>query len=488
MIPSDAPVVLLFGDDLRLADNPALHAAVATGRPVVPLFVLSEDDGRALGAAQLWWLHGSLASLAGSLGRIGSGLVLRRGSTAMQTADVVFSVGACAVHVSRRYGREGAEALDALAEMLGDVPVHAFEGRILHRPEEIRTGTGNFYRVYTPFRKNVCARGLGADPLPAPERLRIPDGGLPPGDPLEDWNLRPSAPDWADGLRGTWKPGEENALALSRIFVVRRLCGYGAGRDVPGNAATSLVSPHLRFGEISPGSLLRLAEDHAAAHGVPEEDVETFRRELLWRDFNYHLLHHLGDLAERNIARRFDGLPWRDAGDDLEAWRRGRTGYPIVDAGMRQLWRTGWMHNRVRMIVGSFLTRHLLIDWREGERWFWDTLVDADPASNPAQWQWIAGTGADAQPFFRIFAPVTQSRKFDPDGVYVRRWVPELARLPDHAVHAPWEADAEVLARAGVRLGRDYPEPIVDHASARRRALDAYAELRATLAEEAEAA
>ncbi|NLH81956.1 MAG: deoxyribodipyrimidine photo-lyase, partial [Phyllobacteriaceae bacterium] len=290
-----------------------------------------------------------------------------------------------------------------------------------------------------------------------------------------DWDLRPRRPDWSGGLARAWTPGEAGATARLAAFVADGLARYAEERDRPDRDGVSRLSPHLRFGEISPFAVWAAVKARVATAPTTAASAEKFLAEIGWREFAHHLLFHAPDLAERNLQPRFDALAWRDDPAFVAAWRRGRTGYPLVDAGMRQLWETGWMHNRVRMVAASFLVKHGLVDWRVGEAWFWDTLVDACPANNPMGWQWVAGTGADAAPFFRVFNPVAQGEKFDPDGGYVRRWVPGTAALPNAVVHAPWTASPAVLAAAGVRLDETLPRPIVDHAAARRRALDAFA-------------
>ncbi|MBP0618078.1 cryptochrome/photolyase family protein [Jiella mangrovi] len=470
------PIVVWIRDDLRLDDNPALAHAAETGRPVVPLFVLDEESKgvRSLGGAHKWWLHHSLEGFARSLRGKGSQLTMRRGKAKEHVLDVIEAVGATALFFNRRYDPASRSVDDAIEEALSDdVSVERFSANILHDPESVETKTGGYYKVYTPFWKNVSETGF-RDPIDAPRGLKQPDA-FPRSDDLGDWDLLPTKPDWSGGLAEFFTPGEKAGQERLEYFCDDLLAGYHNGRERPFADETSRLSPHLRWGEISPFRAWDTANTYASRRkSIPGDAIRTFRQELVWRDFNYHLLYHFGRLETDNFNDRFDGFEWRNSKKDLQAWQRGLTGYPIVDAGMRQLWQTGWMHNRVRMIVGSFLTKDLLIDWRDGERWFWDTLVDGDIASNTAQWQWIGGAGADAQPFFRIFNPITQSEKFDPKGDYIRTFVPELKDLPSTAIHAPWEADESTLAEAGVTLGKTYPKPIVDHGEARQRALDAY--------------
>ena len=474
------PVVVWLRDDLRLDDNPALAHAAETGRPVVPLLVLDEEsDGiRPLGGAHKRWLHHSLEAFARSLRGIGSELILRRGRAMEHVTEVVEAVGAGALFFNRRYDQASRVVDDAVEDAVGHrVEVQRFTANILHDPEAVRTTSGGWYKVYTPFWRKLSEREP-RDPIDPPKNLKRPKA-FPGSERLQDWGLLPTKPDWSGGIAAFWEVGEKAAHARLEAFCDDLLQDYRGGRERPFEDATSRMSPHLRWGEISPYRLWHTAGAYAASRGtIPDEALRSFRRELVWRDFNYHLLHHFGPLATANFNARFDRFPWQSSPEKLRAWQKGLTGYPIVDAGMRQLWETGWMHNRVRMIVGSFLTKDLLIDWREGERWFWDTLVDGDIASNTAQWQWIGGSGADAQPFFRIFNPITQSERFDPAGAYIRRFVPELKELPAKAIHAPWQADEATLEEAGVRLGETYPAPIVDHKGARDRALAAYRQVK----------
>jgi deoxyribodipyrimidine photo-lyase len=350
----------------------------------------------------------------------------------------------------------------------------SFQASLLHEPQAIRSGSGGPFRVFTPFWRACRAGPRPRSPLPRPTVLHA-FASEPAGQALEALDLLPRAPYWAGGLDATWTPGEAGAEARLTRFLDHGLATYAAERDRPDRDVSSRLSPHLRFGEISPFRILEAVEARITADPRLAASGEKFLSEVGWREFAHHLAFHFGDLATRNFQPRFDAFPWRRNDAILAAWTTGRTGYPLVDAGMRELWATGTMHNRVRMVVASFLVKHGLVDWREGERWFFDTLVDACPAVNPASWQWVAGSGADAAPYFRIFNPVSQGTKFDPDGAYVRRWVPELTGLPASVIHAPWTAPREILAGAGVVLGRSYPLPIVDHAAARERALAAFA-------------
>ncbi|WP_062010977.1 deoxyribodipyrimidine photo-lyase [Aureimonas sp. AU4] len=473
---SDGAIVVWLRNDLRLDDNPALFHAAETGRPVVPIVIHDEESPglRSLGGAHRWWLHRSLENLGPRMGKLGSPLVLRRGRAAKVLEDLVAEVGATSLYMNRRLEPPAVIQDEEVEKALPDLAVRRFEANFLHDPNMIATGSGKFYKVFKPFRDKVEAGSPPREPLDPPKEL-IPPRGHPKSDTLASWKLLPQTVDWAKGFGDHWQPGEDGAHERLAKFCDRYLADYKAGRDRPAEDASSRLSPHLRWGEVSPFRVLHTAGAYAKRRkSIPDSELSHFRAELLWRDFNYHVLFHDPDLPSKNLNPKFDRLRWRAAKVELNAWQRGRTGYPIVDAGMRQLWTTGWLHNRVRMIVGSFLTRDLLIDWREGEAWFWDTLVDGDIANNTAQWQWIAGTGADAQPFFRIFNPVTQSEKFDPKGEYIRRYVPELAKLPTEALHAPWLAEPDVLAKAGVELGKTYPRPIVDHCEARTRALKAY--------------
>jgi deoxyribodipyrimidine photo-lyase len=456
-------------NDLRLADNPALIAGLGSGRPVVPLYIFDEETPgiRTTGAAARWWLHHSLQSLDASLRSLGSRLILRRGPAEEVIAKVAAEYDASALYWNRAYD-QGSRERDARIKQAfdrRDVAAEGLKGNLLFEPWEVKTASGGGFKVFAAFWRacrELASPGAG---LPAPKTLPAPKQWSS-SDSLEDWALLPTAPDWAGGMRATWTPGEAGAHRRLAIFLDKALANYRQARDLPAVPATSRLSPHIAFGEIGPRQIWRTATMRGMSAAT-----DKFLTELGWREFAYHLLYHHGDLSRRNFRPEFDSFPWIDDDGTLEAWRRGRTGYPIIDAGLRELWTTGWMHNRVRMIVASFLTKDLLIDWRAGERWFWDTLVDADPANNAMGWQWVAGSGADAAPYFRIFNPVLQGEKFDPRGDYVRRWVPELGGFGADVVHRPWEAGTPLPPEI-------YPARIVDHARARERALLAFRSLK----------
>lgn len=468
-----SPVLVWLRRDLRTADHAALRAAASTGHPVLPVFVLEEGLEPARGGASRWWLHHSLASLRNDLRELGLPLALLRGDAGGQLAELCRKTGADAVHWHRRY-EPGAAAMDeSVAERLRGqgVEVTSHAGALLVEPGGIRTGQGGPYQVFTPYSKNFAGNVHPEQPADAPESVKaadLPDDSLP----LEALELLPSI-DWAGGLRDRWKPGAAGAMQRLESFLDGAMAKYGEQRDLPDRESTSALSPHLHWGEISPRTVW---------HAAREADRKTagpFLRQLVWREFAHDLLHHFPRTVDRPLREQFESFPWDGDPELLPAWQKGETGYPIVDAGMRQLWATGWMHNRVRMVAASFLVKHLLLPWQLGAEWFRDTLVDADLANNTFGWQWTAGCGADAAPYFRIFNPMTQGRKFDPRGEYVRRWVPELRKLPNKSIHEPWKAAPMDLAAAGVKLGSDYPRPVVDHGAARERALESYRRMQA---------
>ncbi len=516
------PTIVWFRQDLRLQDNPALHAALTRGAPIVPVFIYDEAGEGAwpLGGASRWWLHHSLAALVESLLARGSRLVLARGDSSVVLTELIRKTGADAVYWNRRYEpavmTRDASIKSGLAGR--GIDVRSFNAALLNEPHAIANKQGKPFQVFTPYWRHCLTLPvapplhLGRAKLPAPERW-------PRSLELSALELLPRIP-WDAGFTATWikgkdgalvsasggmsrgelglgaslchlsagasapgSPGEAGAAQRLKLFTAAAMEHYSAQRNHPAVPGTSRLSPHLHFGEVSPRQIWAALREASAESGVfpPNLGATVFLSEVGWREFAHHLLFHFQHTPGQPLREEFARFPWASdpGGRHLRAWQRGQTGYPIVDAGMRQLWHTGWMHNRVRMVVASFLVKHLRLPWTEGARWFWDTLVDADLASNTLGWQWSAGCGADAAPYFRIFAPVLQGRKFDPEGEYVRRWIPELAVMPAEHIHAPWEAGSDVLSAAGVRLGKNYPHPIVDHGTARDDALAALRALRA---------
>jgi len=462
------PVLVWFRQDLRLSDNPAMAAAVERGGPVIPVFVWAPEEEGAWppGAASRWWLNRSLAALNAELEKRGSRLIVRSGPTAAALSRLVAESGASAVFWNRRYEPAAVARDRELKSMLRarGLAAESFHGNLLFEPWTIRNSAGQPFRVFTAFWRACLIKSVAPASKDAPRKLPSPEN-WPHSLELSALGLEPAV-DWAAGLREVWQPGESGARRQLERFRKEALEEYQVGRDRPGVVGTSRLSPHLHFGEISPGQVWRALSS------------EAYLRQIGWREFAYHLLFHNPESPQRALRPEFADFPWETDPKTLKAWRRGKTGYPLVDAGMRELWRTGWMHNRVRMVAASFLVKHLLIGWQEGAAWFWDTLVDADLANNTLGWQWVAGCGADAAPYFRIFNPVIQGEKFDPAGEYVRRWIPELAGLPDEWIHKPWKAPASILAEARVALGKTYPFPIVDHDQARARALAALATIK----------
>ncbi|MHC6230366.1 cryptochrome/photolyase family protein [Arthrobacter sp. MMS24-T111] len=473
MASTEETSLVWLRDDLRLDDNPALDAAARLGAPMTVVYILDEESEgiRPLGGAARWWLHHSLVALAADLEGKGSRLVLRRGPAAGIIQELAARTKASHLFWNRRYGLPERTIDAGIKDWAGSNGIEAasFQANLLFEPWTITTGAGGPYKVYSPFWRACLAAADIRDPLEAPGTLAepAPSGrGLPASDTLSSWALLPTSPDWSGGLAEAWEPGEKGAAHRLEEFLDGPIEEYGTGRNLPGTDGTSRLSPYLRFGEVSPFRVWReIRRRHPRK--VPA-DVGIFRSELGWREFNWHLLYHNPDLATQNFRPAFDRFQWGSPGKrELAAWQRGNTGYPLVDAGMRQLWQTGWMHNRVRMAAASFLVKNLLTDWRIGEEWFWDTLVDADAANNSANWQWVAGSGADASPYYRIFNPVTQSKKFDAAGRYLREFIPELSELDGKAIHEPW--------KSGVQ---GYPEPLVDLPESRERALNTYQQLK----------
>jgi len=476
---SSSPVHLVwFRLDLRLADQPALTAAVRSGGAVVPVFIWDPEGEQpwAPGAASRWWLHHSLQRLAEDLARCGSRLILRQGPTQETLQALVRECRAQAVYWNRRY-EPAVVARDArIKEALRSegVVADSFNAALLNEPWTVRNQSGKPFQVFTPYWRN-CLATLKPEPeLPAPARLPGP-AHWPRSEPLERLGLLPRI-SWDDGIRTAWTPGEAGGRRQLDAFAEKALLTYTEERNRPDRPGTSRLSPHLHFGEVGPRQVWHAARKAAEQAGLQPRVWQSwqFLAEIGWREFAHHLLFHFPTTPEHPLRPAFEQFPWRKAPDLEKAWKSGVTGYPLVDAGMRELWTTGWMHNRVRMVVGSFLVKNLLLSWRTGAEWFWDTLVDADLASNTLGWQWVAGCGADAAPYFRVFNPVGQGQKFDPDGAYVRQWVPELARVPARFIHGPWEAPPLALREAGVTLGLQYPHPVVSLTASRIQALAAF--------------
>jgi deoxyribodipyrimidine photo-lyase len=464
-----APVILWFRRNLRLRDNAALCAAVESGAPIIPVYILDTLD---TGGASRWWLHHSLAALDKELHAFGSALVLRSGQPQEELRRLVEESGAAAIYLAQRYEPQARQQEADLLEQLGtQIDIQTFADGHLTCHDSLLTKGGTPFRIFTPYWRVASSGPYPALPLAAPESADFASPGFR-SLTLTELGLLPEQPNWAEQFPHHWTPGEEGAMRRLDNIDAAAL-DYAQQRDRPDLDTTSRLSPHLHFGEISPRQAWH-AIHRSAMHLPSARGADALTRQLYWRDFSAYLLYHFPTLAEQPLRSEFAAFPWTDDASRLLAWQQGKTGYPIVDAGMRQLWASGWMHNRVRMIAASFLVKDLLVRWQQGARWFLDTLVDADLANNSASWQWVAGCGTDAAPYFRIFNPTLQGRKFDPNGDYVRRWVPELRALPTRHVHEPWLADHETQAAAGLVIGDNYPEPIVDHGDARQQALAAY--------------
>lgn len=464
--------IVWFRQDLRISDNPALYEAARQG-PVLPIYVHEtpgqSGDTHPLGGASKWWLHHSLAALKTAL----PGLVILRGSAGQVIPQLIQETGADRVFWNRCYQPHAIARDTELKEALKAefIDARSFKASLLFEPWELATKSGGPFKVYSPFWKAAQQVAVSA-PLPVPEEIVFTRSAK--GENLDSLDLLPAKPNWAAGWETIWQPGEQGARERLIEFLEGGLAGYGDNRNRPDLPNVSRLSAPLQFGEISPRQIWSATHHAMARNPGLSGDGMKFLSEIAWREFSYHLLYHFPQLPEQNWRQSFDAYPWRDSAEDLMKWQRGQTGYPVVDAGMRELWQTGYMHNRVRMIVASFLIKHLQIHWKHGEAWFRDTLVDADLANNSASWQWVAGSGADAAPYFRIFNPISQGAKFDPNGDYVRRWVPELKDLPTQHLFAPFEAPNPVLEQANVRLGETYPRPVVDHHKARQAALAGY--------------
>lgn len=456
-----------FRQDLRLTDNPAFIEACSHHEQVIPLYIY-DKKGCVLGQAQAWWLHHSLIALDKSLNQQGLSLVFRKGNPLDIILELVTEYDVTSVYWNRCYDPQAIARDKKIKLALGEkgIKVQSFNGNLLHEPWTIKNKTGDFFKVFTPYWKK-CRQILN---IPSPLMLtKRPRGIEITSDDIGKWKLLPAI-NWAARFSEYWTPGEEGAQKKLNEFIIHHINGYKRNRDFPAKNATSRLSPHLHFGEISPWVILRALELAKLEQACDLASIEHFLSELGWREFSIYLLYHFPKLDCENFRKEFDAFPWQNDEQLLTRWQKGMTGYPIIDAGMRELWATGYMHNRVRMIVASFLTKDLLIDWRLGAHWFLDTLVDADLANNSASWQWVAGCGADAAPYFRIFNPILQSQKFDPDGVYIRQWVPELNQLNSESIHQPWTAPGAT----SIFLRNKYPKPIIDHQEARAKALSYY--------------
>lgn len=462
-------LIVWFRQDLRLHDNPALQAALADADRIIPIYIHDENIAWAPGAASRWWLHHSLTALAEEIKDIGSRLIIRRGNSTEVLQQVIDETGANGVYCNRIYEPADLKHDKQLHRQLKEqgIEFSIYQGNLLREPDTVQNQSGQPYKVFTPFYKCYLREGWDTHVYSSPKQLPSISTRIK-SDKIADLDLLPTI-DWDSSFYDHWQPGESGAWKQLRRFLRKSLGDYHQARDVPSLEGTSRLSPHLHFGEISVRAILaELDRQDLRKQG------EDFIRELIWRDFAHSVLFHFPHTTDKPFDDRFGNFKWKTSKKLLQAWQQGQTGYPIVDAGMRELWHTGYMHNRVRMIVASFLTKNGMIHWKKGAEWFWDTLVDADLAANSMNWQWVAGCGVDAAPYFRIFNPVTQSQRFDKQGLYIRQWVPELKNLPNKYLHEPWKTPDEVQQQAGCIIGKDYPEPILDLKATREAALEAY--------------
>lgn len=473
----NTPVIVWFRQDLRLEDNPAFQAALDRKTSIIPLYIYSpQEEGEwKAGGASRWWLHHSLESLSQELSDVGLNLVIRTGNPLENLLEIIASTKAAAVFWNRCYEPYAIKRDIYLKEALHESKIltKSFNANLLFEPWTIANKQNKPFQVFTPFWKTCLSVDEPPQPLPFPQVKHLKSFKVD-SLPLSQLHLLPHI-HWDTGIQAVWKPGAKQAKKVLDNFLKNSIEAYKDQRDRPDLPGVSYLSPYLHFGEISPRMIWQAVKMQCDPN---EEGVECFLRQLGWREFAYHLLYHFPKTPLEPLRKEFLKFPWVNHEDHLKLWQMGKTGYPIVDAGMRQLWTTGWMHNRLRMIVGSFLVKDLLIPWQMGAVWFWDTLVDADLANNTLGWQWIGGCGADAAPYFRVFNPVTQGEKFDPEGNFVRKWVPEIASLPNRWIHKPWEASEIELRSYGFTLGHTYPKPLVDHDKARLKALEAFNQLK----------
>jgi deoxyribodipyrimidine photo-lyase len=461
-----------FRQDIRIHDNPALHHACKNSDSVTAIYIYDEN---LKASAQNWWLHHSLTALKTSLEKLGINLVFAKGEAEAVLQAFIKKHNITDIYWNRLYDPKSITRDTKIKESIG-IAAHSYNGGLLTEPWLVKNKTGGYFKVFTAFYKHCLKENKIATPLPSPQKVKATISTSI--DELADWNLLPTKPNWAIDFAKHHSPGEANAREKLADFLDSKIQNYANLRDFPADNSTSNLSPHLHFGEISPATIFHAAQLERHKNSAKSGGIEKFISELYWREFSYYLLFHFPEFPKKNFRPEFDSFPWAQNNAALKAWQKGQTGYPIVDAGMRELWHTGTMHNRVRMVAASFLIKHLLIDWREGAAWFMYTLLDADIANNSASWQWVAGSGVDASPYFRIFNPVTQGEKFDKNGDYIRTHLPELANLPNEYIHTPWKAPANVLKAANIELGKTYANPIIEHSFARERALEAYKEIK----------
>lgn len=478
-------VIFWFRQDLRLNDNPALHAALKHARQVIPLYIYTDDESGSwpLGGASRWWLHYSLLALNTDLEKLGSRLITRAGSSNSILLELARQTGASEIFCNALYEPDHIKRDERIKHELQqhDIQWHSYHGNLLCAPGHVRNKSDQAYKVFTPFYRYYLKHGFDTRLTSKPKQFTAVDKGVK-SIKVQSLQLLPSIK-WYTHFSNDWHPGEQGAKTRLQQFCHQSLEHYPVNRDIPATDGTSHLSPHLHFGEISPRQIIAALDKTVASSPKPGlgNARDALIRQLIWRDFAHHILVHFPHTADKPFNPTYENFPWKRTHKSfLKAWQQGNTGIPIIDAGMRELWLTGYMHNRVRMIVASLLAKNANLHWINGARWFWDTLVDADLANNSMNWQWVAGCGVDAAPYFRIFNPVTQGKRFDPDGEYIRRWIPELTNFPNHYIHEPWIASVDIQQQAGIIIGKDYPQPIIDISTTRKQALENYNRYRQT--------
>lgn len=473
-------IIVWFRKDLRIHDNPALWEAAQQGI-VIPVFIWSEEEelDYQSSEASRWWLHHSLHALQKKFESKGLALTVRRGNSLQQLTEISKQTNADAVFYSDRYEPSIVRRDQLITQSLlsSGIEVRSFQSNLLFPPGNLLNQKNQPYKVFTSFWKRTMQETVQR-PLPIPVEFVAYDQELPSLQ-LDELGLLPAI-HGHEKFHAYWEPGEEGAIARWQAFTEEGLSRYVEGRDIPSADSVSLISPHLAWGDISVRAIWHAAKrlNDAAIEEYIATAIDAFLRQLIWREFAYHQLIHFPTMLDTPLREKFKAFPWQGSNEAFESWQKGLTGYPFVDAGMRELWETGAIHNRVRMVVASFLVKHLLISWTEGSEWFKETLIDFDAANNAMGWQWVTGSGIDAAPYFRIFNPVLQGQKFDSDGLYIRKWLPELEKLPLKYIHQPWKAPTELLLKAGIELGKTYPLPVIDHSFARSRALEAFAKVK----------